>query len=91
MTAKVFAYKTSKDYDQLVEILNAGFEPICYVDFRGAGRVLPTPVLCKAMCVASSTGSYFVLSNGSVFGANAEEFHKFCKLKNVEFLIPERS
>jgi hypothetical protein len=89
MTVMHFSYKTSQDYDQLVKILNAGFEPICYVDCRNAGHLLPLRVLCKAMTVPSSAGAYFVLSNGSVFATDSKEFHEFCRLKNVEFLVPE--
>jgi hypothetical protein len=73
-------YKTSRDYELLFELMQKS-SIICIVDFQGSRDVAQT--LC-------GDGDYQISARGIgyLWADTREEFLEFCKMINVEFVVP---
>jgi hypothetical protein len=78
-------YKTSKDYEHLKELLDDGFDVICFSDCDG----------CRDVCHAYKDEDWYrVTSRGIEYNVYWPDMHRYssfeemCKDSNIEFIEP---
>ena len=85
MNAK--GYKTSKDYKRLKELLDEGFDVICFCDYGDQYRDL---------CYAYKDDDWYRISSRCIeYNVYWKDMHRYssfeemCKDSNIEFIEPQ--
>ena len=89
-------YKTSKDHKQLYDLLVAGHQIICFVDFRYRGDSDDEP-RCRDICVAKARESEICAEARGIgylsifrdYPQCEEIFIKYCNQINLVYVVPE--
>lgn len=88
-----FPYKTSRDYDRLLALLDAGHVIVCIVDYR-----FPDGDVARDICRGCQTGEgedtrYMFTARGicyaDIWTDIDEDFTRRCQRVNIEFIDPE--
>lgn len=83
-------YKTSKDYKHLKELLDNGYQVVCFCTYDVNKGYYVTDV-CKATCY---DGRYQISARGIEYGAYWPKMHRYksfedmCENRNIEFIEP---
>lgn len=79
----MIAYKTSKDYNNLKELLDKGYEVIIIKDFGGENIVTTAWKQLHFYHIGNSK-----YNDGLVVGGH-ESFGEYCSCLRVEFIVPD--
>lgn len=85
-------YKTSKDYRRLKELLDKGYEVVCYADYY-----VPPGIFFRDVCRARCDGNerYYITARGIEYTSYWPGMHRHrsfedaCKSCDIEFIEPE--
>lgn len=82
------AYKTSKDYARLKELLDAGYYVICFIHYDPQG----THYEFQDICIAKRKDGYEFCARGigylSIYEEWGDKFNELCEDSGVEFVNP---
>jgi hypothetical protein len=86
------AYKTSKDYARLKELLDAGYYIVCFIRYD-ASDTMTFHDICLARRIDSGDVGYEFSSRGISYLTYFPKYHNFtfeeiCKTDGVEFIEP---
>ena len=86
------AYKTSKDYARLKELLDAGYYVVCFIHYDPQG----TKYKFQDICIAEKRKDgyeFFARGNGylSIYEEWGDKFKELCEDSGVEFVEPTKN